>query len=123
MINNTYMDFVRKHSMHSQRSIERQSMYLMIEAAEFANEVKRTFTKDYGNLTIDRRNKMVEELGDTLFYIFLLMDSLGVSIDEVMLENMTKLEARYAKRSPSERCLGYSIESLYSPVPDVPKSN
>ncbi len=41
------------------------------------------------------RGHLVEELGDLMWYIARLMDELGVSMDEVLAANVTKLRARY----------------------------
>lgn len=117
MINKTYVDFVRKSTVPSQKgNLDLQTAYLMIEAAELANEVKRIHTKDGGRASKERWSKMIEELGDTLFYVFLIAETLGVSIDHVMIANMEKLEKRrYTNADPNR------VPASYTPVPDVPK--
>ena len=61
------------------------------EAGEVLDIVKKHFA--YGK-SLDRAH-LVEELGDTLFYINGLLWMLDTSWDEVMITNIRKLEARY----------------------------
>jgi NTP pyrophosphatase (non-canonical NTP hydrolase) len=43
----------------------------------------------------DNRHHMIIELGDIMWYVAQACMALGVSIDEVVAENVTKLEKRY----------------------------
>ena len=61
------------------------------EAGEVLDIVKKYFA--YGK-SLDRAH-LIEELGDTLFYINGLLWMLDTSWDDVMVTNITKLEARY----------------------------
>lgn len=61
------------------------------EAGEVLDGIKKTFA--YGK-PIDRAH-MIEELGDTLFYINGMIALLDTSWDEVLTTNIKKLEARY----------------------------
>lgn len=114
-----YQQFIRRNALGAQYGLEKRTLYFLIEAAEFANEVKRIESKDGGDITYDRHYKLVEELGDTLYYFFLLMDELNVSLEDVMYRNIKKLEERFGERTAE--CLKDS--NFYSPVPDVPTSN
>lgn len=46
----------------------------------------------------ETRPKIVEELGDVLWYYTLLMKTYDISWDEVIATNITKLTARYPER-------------------------
>ena len=61
------------------------------EAGEVLDIIKKNFA--YGK-PLDTAH-LVEELGDTLFYINGLLWMLDVSWDEVLTANIKKLEARY----------------------------
>lgn len=112
-----YREFVWRNAIGGQRTLEKRAMYFMIEAAEFANEVKRIDTKDDGfYITPDRRSKLVEELGDSLFYFFLLMDNLNVDLEEVMYRNIIKLEERYGQGDADPQG---AFQTWHTPVPDV----
>jgi NTP pyrophosphatase (non-canonical NTP hydrolase) len=39
--------------------------------------------------------KLKDELGDVLWYFFILLDTLGLSFEEVMIANAAKLEERH----------------------------
>ena len=41
-------------------------------------------------------NKLKDELGDVLWYYFILLDTVGLTFEEVMQANVTKLETRHA---------------------------
>lgn len=43
---------------------------------------------------LDREN-MIEEIGDTLFFIEGLCQTLGITVDQCILANMAKLQKRY----------------------------
>lgn len=61
------------------------------EAGEVIDLVKKSFA--YGK-PLDRQ-KLVEEIGDCLWYINLLLDVTKASWSEVLETNITKLEVRY----------------------------
>ncbi len=63
------------------------------EAGELFDAVKRDVI--YGK-TMDRAN-VVEELGDLEFYMEGLRSSLGISREETITANITKLSKRYAE--------------------------
>lgn len=46
-------------------------------------------------------NKLIEECGDVLYYMAVLLDSVNSSIPEAMFKNYVKLNARYYKGSYS----------------------
>jgi NTP pyrophosphatase (non-canonical NTP hydrolase) len=64
------------------------------EIGEFMDVLKRYIF--YGK-AIDHVN-LVEELGDLVFYISVLANALGVSLEEIMQANIDKLRARYPNK-------------------------
>lgn len=70
------------------------AMGLAAEAGEYAEIVKKiTFQgKPYNQ---DNRIHMIKELGDCIWYITNACRALGVSLDEIIVENVKKLESRY----------------------------
>lgn len=99
----TFRDFVRKLSKPGSQILaeltpedcHRLHMAVGIsgEAGELLDAVKKA--------TIYRKPldiaNIVEECGDLLFYIDGILDSIGVSLDDVIAENMEKLSIRYGK--------------------------
>ena len=67
------------------------SLLLTSESGEVASEVKRFFAY---NKSLDIAH-IKEELGDVLWGIALMCDTLGIELEDVMQSNILKLEARY----------------------------
>jgi NTP pyrophosphatase (non-canonical NTP hydrolase) len=64
------------------------------EAGEVAENVKKMLRDDGGNLTDERHEALVNELGDVLWYVSELSTVLGVNLAEVATKNITKLRDR-----------------------------
>jgi NTP pyrophosphatase (non-canonical NTP hydrolase) len=75
------------------------AMGLSEESGEFLSLVrKRTFqARDIA------RAKLVEELGDTLWCLAMTADCLGMSLEEVAIANIRKLEGRHPDRFTTPR--------------------
>ena len=69
------------------------------ESGEFANWVKKVHWHghDYD------RAKVIDELGDILWYIAATAQHLGISLDEIGQYNLDKLAKRYPQGFSSER--------------------
>lgn len=67
---------------------------LVGEAGEVANKVKKVFRDDDGKFTEKRRDDIVNELGDILWYIAALADDMGVPLDVIARQNIEKLLKR-----------------------------
>ena len=66
------------------------------EVGELANEVKKIFRDDHGKITDERINKLMDEGGDVIWYLFFFFeDTLGVPLEFLMQRNMDKLKKRY----------------------------
>ena len=64
------------------------------EAGEIANEVKKILRDDNGQLTIDRRTKLIKELGDCLWYCAAVAEELNIDLGNVAAQNIAKLTRR-----------------------------
>ena len=64
------------------------------EAGEFADHVKKIFFhgKAYDD---DRREAMILELGDIMWYVMQACEALEVCLEEVVYDNVDKLSERY----------------------------
>lgn len=109
-----YEAFVNRNALGGQNGLLKRSFYMMIEAGEFCNDVKKHVEYDGLTMPAERHAHMVEELGDTLYYFFLCMATLGVTLEDVMEANIKKLERRYAERIARE---------AGQQVPDVRQGN
>jgi NTP pyrophosphatase (non-canonical NTP hydrolase) len=72
--------------------------YLMLgltsEACETAGEVKKAMRDDDGDITPERRSKILEEAGDALWYLAMIAAELGADLTGVAQHNLNKLEIR-----------------------------
>jgi NTP pyrophosphatase (non-canonical NTP hydrolase) len=67
------------------------------EAGEIANKYKKVL-RDAGNeLSEEKRQDLIDELGDVLWYVAAIATDLKVSLEEVATRNVEKLRARAEK--------------------------
>lgn len=64
------------------------------EAGEIAEKIKKMIRDDAGVLTEERKQTLIKELGDVLWYVSALAREIGSSLDEVANTNITKLHSR-----------------------------
>lgn len=64
------------------------------EAGEVQGKVKKAWRDDEGLITDEKREAILDELGDVLWYLARVADELGVSLDQVAERNLTKLFGR-----------------------------
>ena len=67
------------------------------ESGEVVEKIKKLIRNDAGVLTDEKKEAIVYELGDVLWYLSQMARVLGVSFDEVASRNIAKLADR-AKR-------------------------
>lgn len=66
------------------------------EAGEVAGVVKRVI-RDDRELTPERVAQIEAELGDVLWYVSQIANELGLSLDEIAAQNVTKLADRFER--------------------------
>lgn len=64
------------------------------EAGEIPNKVKKILRDDEGVLTPEKRQVILDEIGDVLWYAARLCSELSASLGEVAYSNIRKLEDR-----------------------------
>ena len=80
---------------------------IVTEAGEFLDQIKKnTF---YGK-EIDYVN-LGEEVGDMLWYISVILNSLGLTYEEVMDKNIAKLRARYGDKFTKEKAINRDLKT------------
>lgn len=67
------------------------------EAGEVAEHVGKAIRDDGGQITDERREALLLELGDVLWYCAAIATELEADLSMVMLRNMAKLSERQAK--------------------------
>lgn len=79
------------------KDLTHAALGIATEGGEFATEVKRAFI--YGKeITDEMRAHIVEELGDTLWYIALAATHLEVNLSDLARLNIEKLAKRYPEK-------------------------
>ena len=63
------------------------------EAGEVAEQVKKAIRND-GQITDERRAKILDEIGDVLWYISRIASEFNYSLGDVAEQNVAKLEQR-----------------------------
>ena len=67
------------------------------EAGELADKIKKVYRDDNGVFNHEKRDAIVKELGDVLWYLTRLGATLGFSLEQIAARNIEKLADR-AKR-------------------------
>lgn len=73
------------------------SLGLAGEAGEVVENTKKLLRDDNTQLTEQRREKIISELGDVLWYVANLANSVDAKLEDVAEYNLRKLEERYRK--------------------------
>jgi NTP pyrophosphatase (non-canonical NTP hydrolase) len=89
----TYMDFTRRTAKYPKR---REKEYLMLGLMNEAGEVGGAYKKEIRD-RVDNTELIIDELGDVLWYLQRLADVYGLTISELMVNNMDKLFNRMSK--------------------------
>lgn len=101
-LNQQYQGFVGQMSKGFLHPLDFQGGALGLngEAGEVADVIKKYIYHDGGKMTPEQfKERVVEELGDTLFYLTWLAMESHITLDGVMAYNMEKLKARYPERA------------------------
>lgn len=77
------------------------------EAGEVIDIVKKACFQGH---ELDREH-MIEELGDTAWYLAVCCEALDVSLEEVMQRNIDKLKARYPEGFDKARSINREVEA------------
>lgn len=80
-----------------QHALTYLSLGLAGEAGEVANIAKKVIRDDFGVLQSTKKDAILDELGDVLWYVAVLAWELGVTLDDLAEHNIEKLRARYNK--------------------------
>lgn len=96
---NTYQKTIRKTAIypHQGDNLAYPALGLTGEAGEVADKVKKFIRDAGGKLSADRKEEMIKELGDVLWYLAALASELGVTLDEVARKNIKKVIDRQAR--------------------------
>jgi NTP pyrophosphatase (non-canonical NTP hydrolase) len=93
-----YQALCAKNGKFDTKSIDRLTFAILAmagEAGETANELKKMHRDDMGELTSERRAKILLELGDVMWYIVDAASALDASLEDIVEATFQKIAARY----------------------------
>lgn len=91
---NEYQHLARETAIYPKDSVIIYPILGLVgEAGELANKYKKVI-RDNLPVNGDLLNDLVAELGDVLWYLSNIADDLGISLGEVAVRNLEKLESR-----------------------------
>lgn len=104
MIDFIHMDFSeyqkksRKHAFYPDQNSEKSFKYLVFgitgEAGELAEHFKHALRDEGDKLSIERKEKIVKELADILWYLANICTELGVNFNEIPKIGLRKIKER-----------------------------
>lgn len=94
-----YQDFAVVSAIYNpdKYSIIYPAIGLGNEAGEVLGKVKKVLRDNEGNFTKEWSEKIVDEMGDVLWYMAALARDLGVTLEDVAKANIAKLSDRRAR--------------------------
>ena len=98
---NWYQDQVRRLTFVKEKNLPGwvyPAMGLGGESGEVLEEIKKGIREGDNVLPPERIAKIRLELGDLIFYAFMLADRLGLTMEDIADANVKKLEARRSSR-------------------------
>lgn len=91
-----FQNIVKKTSIYPDQgnNVAYATLGLAGEAGEVADKVKKLIRDSHGILTPEKKQEMIKELGDVLWYLAACASELGVDLEEVATLNAKKVEDR-----------------------------
>lgn len=99
-----YQEEASKTAFYPNRSfnLEYPTLGLAGESGEVANLVKKVQRDDNGVLTKEKSEKIIEELGDVLWYVSQCCHELGIDLEDCAIANLEKLRERHLESDDLE---------------------
>ena len=90
-----YQMFVRSTKVYDKEyTLIYPVLGLVNEAGEVAGKLKKIMRDDGGQLSPEKLDDLVAELGDVLWYVTAVADDLGITINDIFFANYTKIKSR-----------------------------
>ena len=64
------------------------------ESGEIAEKVKKIIRDKKGKVSAEDKKELAKEIGDVLWYLAVLAEDLGMSLDDIAQANLDKLQSR-----------------------------
>ena len=83
-------------SVSAKRGLQWATLGLTAEAGEVSGEVEKWLRKNYGSAA--PTEKILDELGDVLWFAAEICNSLDITLDDVIMHNIQKINERTSDR-------------------------
>lgn len=64
------------------------------EAGEVAEKIKKVIRDDDGVVSEEKKVEIAKEIGDCLWYLSAMCEELGLSLEDIAIQNIEKLKSR-----------------------------
>lgn len=96
---NNFQKFAKKAFYTKLDTPKEKLLYLVTaineEAGEVAGEIKKATRNDLGNITAERKEKIQFELGDLLYYMAMLAETIDTTLEKCIEMEIGKLEKHH----------------------------
>jgi NTP pyrophosphatase (non-canonical NTP hydrolase) len=91
---NEYQKLAINEAFYEKRDIVYSSLGIAGESGEIVDHVKKMLRDDNNILTNERKEILKKELGDVLWYVASMADTLGFTLEEIGKTNINKIKDR-----------------------------
>lgn len=95
---NDYQTWTEKTAIYpKEASLAYTILGLTSEAGEVAGKFKKCIRDENSVISEERRQQLIDEVGDVLWYLARISQHLGTTLEDVMQRNHDKLEDRLSR--------------------------
>lgn len=98
---NTFEQFQKQTEVNNNFNLQYMSIGLGGEVGEILNEIKKLERDDNGILTNNRREKILLEMGDVLWYLQGIASRLNSNIESILKLNIEKINNKINNKNDS----------------------
>ncbi len=91
---NEYQNQAATFAFYKEDDLSYCALGITGEGGEIADHVKKMIRDDAKILTEDRKDHLLKELGDVMWYVARMAGKLGYTLDDVAITNIEKLNDR-----------------------------
>jgi len=81
-------------NQNSMQGLQYVGLGLCGECGEVAENIKKAIRDDSGEITFERQEALIKEMGDVLWYLSQIATELDITLETIALRNLAKLRKR-----------------------------